>query len=377
MNKYLALIMMIIILMGCSRHRNIEQLSLVIGVGIDSLDTVNEKTDQHNLMLTHQTLVSPDRGGMSSSSSSPYKNIVTKGPTVHEITRDIALKQDPLFSQHQRILVFGEQAGKTFKLDALMDQLARDNEIRRSCLIFVTNGQAKDILTIKGMDTPPVNVIYDLVENRYRTNKILPTLSLGEISAKLETDQSFLVQRVSKLEKDIQLNGAALIKGRKIYAFLSQNDLQALSWLRGDIQGGIVYGKHGRYPFSFEIGSVKQKVKTKVKNDHSIHFDVYVKTSGRLSEDWDASDQKLSPSFINHIEKNVEKIIKSDTSKIVQKLQNDYQADAIEFREYVRINHPSFWKKHRKEWDTIFSNSTIDYHINVTIEDFGAKTDSG
>lgn len=145
MNKYLAVIMMIIILVGCSRHRNIEQLLLVIGVGMDSLDTVNEKTSQHNLMLTHQTLISPDRGGVSSSSSSPYKNIVTKGPTVHEITRNIALKQDPLFSQHQRILVFGETAGKTFKLDSLMDQLARDNEIRRSCLVFVTNGQAKAI----------------------------------------------------------------------------------------------------------------------------------------------------------------------------------------------------------------------------------------
>ncbi|MED3826041.1 hypothetical protein P4561_20565 [Priestia flexa] len=83
---------------------------------MDSLDTVKEKTSQHNLMLTHQTLISPDRGGVSSSSSSPYKNIVTKGPTVHEITKNIALKQDPLFSQHQRILVFGETAGKTFKV---------------------------------------------------------------------------------------------------------------------------------------------------------------------------------------------------------------------------------------------------------------------
>ncbi|WP_259344290.1 Ger(x)C family spore germination C-terminal domain-containing protein [Priestia flexa] len=108
-----------------------------------------------------------------------------------------------------------------------------------------------------------------------------------------------------------------------------------------------------------------------------MHFDVYVKTSGRLSEDWDATDQKLSPSFINHIEKNVEKIIQSDTNKILNKLQSDYEADAPEFREYVRINHPAFWKKHRKEWDTIFSNSTIDYHVDVTIEDFGAKTDSG
>lgn len=74
-----------------------------------------------------------------------------------------------------------KQLGRPSKLDSLMDQLARDNEIRRSCLVFVTNSQAKAILTIKGMDTPPVNVIYDLVENRYRTNKILPTLSLGEI----------------------------------------------------------------------------------------------------------------------------------------------------------------------------------------------------
>ncbi|MEK1828602.1 hypothetical protein AAAC51_04730 [Priestia megaterium] len=170
-------------------HRNIEQLALVIGVAMDITSKIEPKTGKNQLVLTHQTLTETESGNMSS--SIPYKNITTAGPTIHEITRNISLKSDPIYSQHQRALLIGEKASKTIPLDALINQFVRDNEIRRSSLAFVTKGDAKNVLTIQGMSVPPVNLIYELVYNKFKTNKILNPLTMGELSAKLKTDQSF------------------------------------------------------------------------------------------------------------------------------------------------------------------------------------------
>ncbi|TYR81226.1 Ger(x)C family spore germination protein [Priestia megaterium] len=362
-------------LLGCAIHHNIEQLSLVVGVAIDTDEKVDKRTGKQNLVLTHQTLISPDRSGMSS--SSPYNNIITAGPTIHEITRDVSLKADPVFSQHQRVLLIGEEAGRTFKLDSILDQYMRDNEIRRSCLVFLTKGMAQDILTIKGLPMPPTTMIYEFVQNRYRTNKLLPPLSLGELSAKLATKQSFLVPVVSTGAKSVELNGAAIIKNGRVARFLSQSEIQSVNWLTGEIDGGIVYGKHGKHPYSFEVHSVEHHVKTRINSNRSVHFDVHVETDGRLSEDWNTSNQKVNTKYVNRIEQETEKIIKKNAEATIKKIQQDYKADIIDFREYVRIHHHDFWKKNQKEWDEIFANSTIDYHINVTISDFGSRTGSG
>lgn len=363
--------MTIFLLCGCMSHRNIEQLALVIGVAMDITSKIEPKTGKNQLVLTHQTLTETESGNMSS--SIPYKNITTAGPTIHEITRNISLKSDPIYSQHQRALLIGEKASKTIPLDALINQFVRDNEIRRSSLAFVTKGDAKNVLTIQGMSVPPVNLIYELVSNKFKTNKILNPLTMGELSAKLKTDQSFLIQRLSKIKNSVELDGAAIIKDKKAKFILTQHQVEALTWLTGNIKGGIIYGKHGPYPFSYEIGDVQQDVKARIDSSHSVHFDINVQTSGRLSEDWETSKQALAASNVKNTEKKIEKIIRKDAEKTLRLLQNNYKADVIDLHDYVRIHYPHFWKKHQHEWDEIFSQSTIDYHVHVQIKDFGTQ----
>ncbi|MEI2326892.1 Ger(x)C family spore germination protein [Priestia megaterium] len=369
--KCLPVMMTVFLLCGCMSHRNIEQLALVIGVAMDITPKIEPKTGKNQLVLTHQTLTETESGNMSS--SIPYKNITTAGPTIHEITRNISLKSDPIYSQHQRALLIGEKASKTIPLDALINQFVRDNEIRRSSLAFVTKGDAKNVLTIQGMSVPPVNLIYELVYNKFKTNKILNPLTMGELSAKLKTDQSFLIQRLSKIKNSVELDGAAIIKDKKAKFILTQHQVEALTWLTGNIKGGIIYGKHGPYPFSYEIGDVQQDVKARIDSNHSVHFDINVQTSGRLSEDWETSKQALAASNVKNTEKKIEKIIRKDAEKTLRLLQNNYKADVIDLHDYVRIHHPHFWKKHQHEWDEIFSQSTIDYHVHVQIKDFGTQ----
>ena len=41
------------------------------------------------------------------------------------------------------------------------------------------------------MSVPPVNLIYELVYNKFKTNKILNPLTMGELSAKLKRIKAF------------------------------------------------------------------------------------------------------------------------------------------------------------------------------------------
>ncbi|MGM0837687.1 MAG: Ger(x)C family spore germination C-terminal domain-containing protein [Bacillota bacterium] len=45
--------------------------------------------------------------------------------------------------------------------------------------------------------------------------------------------------------------------------------------------------------------------------------------------------------------------------------------DVIGFHDYVRIEYPKFWSKHKIYWDNLFSQTTIDYKVDVNISDYG------
>ncbi|MEI4624149.1 Ger(x)C family spore germination C-terminal domain-containing protein, partial [Bacillus cereus] len=47
--------------------------------------------------------------------------------------------------------------------------------------------------------------------------------------------------------------------------------------------------------------------------------------------------------------------------------------DVAGFGNRLRIEEPKVWEKVKKDWDQTFSRVPIKYHVNVTIQDYGAS----
>nr|WGE05116.1 spore germination receptor protein GerAC [Bacillus subtilis] len=367
--RILCMFICTLLLSGCWDSEDIEELSLVIGVGLD-------KPDDENLELTQQILVPKKISAKEGSSSDPTQLSITKGETVHQMMRTSVLKHNPTFSQHLRLILLSKSViADQIGMDAIINQFVRDNGTRRSSYVFITNGRTKDIFNMKNdEDEPASNVIYDLTENNKVTIRMMEPVTLGEISEHLTSDDSFLIPHVGKENGKLAINGASIIKNKLWHGYLTPIEVQNINLFSGNVEGGVIDLKRDSHLFSYEVYSSNRKIKTAYK-DGKFKFTVTRTIEGRLSEDWNPSEDSFKDSYIKSIEKTVEKQVhKTVTTFITEKLQKEIKADVTGLGNQVRIHYPQKWKKISRKWDDdYFSNAEIDYSVNVIVRDFGTK----
>ncbi|MCY8309365.1 Ger(x)C family spore germination protein [Bacillus vallismortis] len=366
--RILSMFMCVLLLSGCWDSRNIEELSLVIGVGLD-------KPDDENLELTQQILVPKKISTQEGSPPDPTQLSVTKGETVHQMTRTSALKHNPTFPQHLRVILFSKDViSDNIGMDALINQFVRDNGTRRSSYVFVTDGRTKDIFKMSDGGEPASNVIYDLTGNNNVTIKMMNPVTLGEVSEHLTSDDSFLIPHVGEENGKLAINGASIIKNKFWVRNLTPGEVQNINLFTGTVEGGVIDLKHKGNFFSYEVYSSNRKIKTIYKNG-KFKFIVTRNIEGRLSEDWNPNEDSFKDSYIKEIEKAVVKRLNQTvTSFITGKLQKEIKADVTGLGNEVRIHYPQKWKEISSKWDDeYFSNAEIDYRVNVIIRDFGTK----
>ncbi|MDQ0206078.1 Ger(x)C family spore germination protein [Alkalicoccobacillus murimartini] len=365
--RFILLLFCTLTLSGCWDSRSIEDISLVIGVGVD----ISESGEY--ISLGHQIIVPPSNSGDSSQSSS-FKNIYTTGQTVHNAIRNVALRDNSVISDHQRILIIRKDVLRKWTMDEVINQMIKDDRTRRSLFVFITDEPIKKILGTSDSGEIPSNQLYDLIDNRGKSTKILPEVSLGKLSSNLQKNVSFALQDVQIINNRLALSGGGVIKnGMILDEELSIDDIATLDWLTGEVEGGILSTRLDNMPLAFEIlEEVKVKVKTSIENDQVL-IDVQAETSGRISEDWNEQEDSFTDKYNEQRRKAIEKEIENRVNHLIEKLQNEIQADVTGFAEYMRVQQPAFWRQHKDQWDQYFSEAEISYSISAIIEDFGTK----
>ncbi|MGG4526004.1 Ger(x)C family spore germination protein, partial [Aneurinibacillus migulanus] len=221
----LLLVFLVLSLTGCWSSHEIEELSLAVGMALDkgkesaSKKEVKEEGGGHPkrdlITSTYQIVVPQATGSESPSQSKPYMNIYETGDSIHQMTRELSLKRErPLFGQHLKVIVMGEELVRTYSLEQLLDQYLRDNQIRPSCLVLISKGRASKTLELKETGEIPSFRLFGIVDNQYRTTRILSPMSLAKLEGKMQSGSSFLLQNVVAANGEVKFAGAAVIKGK-------------------------------------------------------------------------------------------------------------------------------------------------------------------
>ncbi|CAI7727628.1 Ger(x)C family spore germination protein [Bacillus altitudinis] len=353
---------------GCWDIKDIETLTFVRGVGID-------ETDDQGVKLTYQNLI-PNMGGTKEAASTGYVNVVSKGKNVLEAVSHVALKDQPIYSDHLKIFLFGKSQAEQHDIQGTLNHFIRDDEVRRSSYLLVTRDNASKVLNQKlnSQQKVPVEHIFETSKNRDYNGKILLPVRIGRASDYFQMGVSFLVQSVDAINDGLVYDGAGIVHGktRKLIGFISANDVQALNWMMNRISGGVVPATYKGFPITYEIKKAASKVEPYLK-DGKISFKVSIKTNGKLSEDQYPSENSFDEQYIKRYERIFSKKIIEQIHKAVRHMQKEVGVDPIFLNHQVRIKYPDFWEKHRDEWDTLFQEAEIHYDVKVNILNFGAE----
>ncbi|WP_209121372.1 Ger(x)C family spore germination protein [Alkalihalobacillus sp. BA299] len=383
LSLFMIFILLLYILTGCWSSRDIEKLDMLFGVGVDLEKNNDQKNNEYGENFMHVTFQLANVNKIQSATDSlqgqnkPYINIEEVGGSILEVARKFILKRNNLLNgQHQRLILLSSEIAEEYNLRSLLDLFIRDPEVRTSCVVMITDKKAKDILNFKEAKEIPSLQIFEMKDHIIKTTKILEPATLAKINARMNAKSSFLLQNITTLNDELKLSGASVIKGDKLnmIGFLNEQEVEGLSWLTAISGGGIVplfYEKAG-HTIIYELESLKSKVTPELNNDQ-LSFHVKVESEGIISEVLAETEHVTKKESVKELEQLIEKKVNTIIENSLKKIQKEYKVDVINFSEYVSIKYPDYWKKHKEDWDTIFSNSPINYDVSITITGYGGN----
>lgn len=375
---------------SCWSSKEIEDLGLYAGMSLDTGELSRTEQalqdqgatypKQNKLTATIQLVPGKSVGGkenQNSNSDVPYLNLSGTSDSLLEIFRQFSLRLDrPIIGHHLKVIIVSTELLKQQKMNQVMDFVLRDNDIRPSTMVFLSQGRAAETLTSKQKNEIPAFRIRDMTNNQKRTSKVLDPVILSKLDALMYAKRSYVLQNLVTANGEVDFSGAGIIKGETGHwaGALNQEDTECLSWLTNEGETGVVkaYGLK-KQSLIYEMKALNSKITAKTEGD-SLAFEVKVTTEGRMSESWNGDDY---PSATHHVQE-AEKLFKRELEQMMQalmkKLQSDYKTDVAGFGNKLSIQKPAVWNKVKDHWDDVFSRTPVHIKVELKITDFGSFT---
>ncbi|WP_025684331.1 Ger(x)C family spore germination protein [Paenibacillus maysiensis] len=378
---------------GCWSSKEVEELSIYTGLALDKgeptpleqdLEKKGDRYFKKNKITANVQIVPKKSSGSTEQQGGGgqgrnYINIAGTGDSLFEIFRQLSLRLDrPVIGHHLKVMVVSTDLAKEQTMQQLMDFVLRDNDIRPSCLVFLSKERAANTLVTKYEDEiPSIHILY-MLRNHFRTSKVMKGVNLSELNGLMHSKKSYILQSITESDGELEFSGAGIIKGETGHwiGSLGQQDVESIGWIKGDVEGGAVktYDKRNK-AITYEIKSVKSKITTKVTEGNDISFHVKIESKGRFIENWDEKVDPTETRNMKEAEKEFEKEVTRRIKSVMHKLQSEYKVDVAGFGEHLYIEQPRVWKKVKDDWDYKFSKVPVTFDIKLSITDLGSSAE--
>ncbi|MEK3687423.1 Ger(x)C family spore germination protein [Paenibacillus sp. FSL R10-2736] len=384
------------LLSGCWDDRELSELGITSGSAYD--------WENNQWKATYQ-VINPSSGssgmggsGGGSTSSPPFVTFTVKGRTIMEaIERTNLTSTREMFFSHSRITVIGESLAK-HGINQLIDMFLRKQDARETVYVFISKGEAGDILDQLMQLTKNQGAgIQLMIEQESRLLSFYPGTRLFELAMSLASESgSALLPEILLTGPDIMdetsetgrtdlpsrlaLGRLGVIKGEKFVGWLSQEQAFGLSFMTDNIETAtIAFASQPRKSDKLDASFILQNSWTNVHpvwaKDHFI-MDIDIKGSGVLTElgsVMDLNDRKAISEMEASLERQVLDLVNNSWTE-VKKLG----ADVTGFAVRVHRSDRKRWKQIEKEksWDSVFQEIEIRPHVSFQIERTGLSNKS-
>lgn len=363
-------VILLFLLSGCWNYREIDLLGIVIGMAVD-------EGENQKYRITVE-IVSPAEGEGASPTS---KFVESEGDTLFDAARNmIQYFPKRLYFAHMDVVVISESVARQGVLE-LVDWVNRDAEPRRSVNVLISKEKTaseilkheKLVLDIQSFEldrmvTAQIS-LHKAPQNNFQN--LIESLISDGIAPVLATIQS--VNMDGKPHSKIA--GGAIFKGEKLIGFLSPHDTLLYTFVRNQIQGGLLIVPVDSTNITLEIFKNKTKIIPRSKNG-SPSVKIEIKTSVFLGEV--ADHPEINQAYLAKVRKVAEDYIEEEITKTIQKTQKDFGVDIFGFGSIIKAKEPTIWRDVTKEssWNDAFQELSFEVsaYVEVVNTALAAKT---
>jgi spore germination protein KC len=375
------LLILTTLLMGCEGKREINDLALVMAVGLDKGDK------EGNVKITAQVARPADSRGQTGAPSGvtgdPLWTASAEGESIFDAIRNLArFSSRRVFWAHNYIIIINEDLAKE-GIKEIIDFFTRNPELRMRTWVVVTPDKAQTVAsTLTGLEVIPGEALDKLFRYTKYSNVAPRTQMLHLQSAFLSESTEPVLARVKLIKrgvsnkkpgqagdiKQVELAGAGVFKGDKLVGSLSPKETSGLLMFIEEPESGLLVLKCPKEPdkaLTVEFINQRLTIKPSYKNglpEFHINFqtDVNAVEAGCPFSLKDRAE-------LEQLEKEIQKKIKNNIQTVVNKAQNEFKSDFLELGKVFQNKYPSEWKKIKDDWDTVFTESTVHIHVKADV----------
>lgn len=372
---------------GCYDRREIDNLALVVGVGIDPAQA-KDKIKVTVQLIKPQQIAEGGGGGKS------FWTVTTTGVTIEDaISSFVERAGRELYWAHNMVIIVGEELARR-DIDEYLDYFNRDPELRRrSWLVVAKDIEAKEILeaeseleeipardidlSIKNSmaNSEASSVDLQLFDRRLAIPQVSPIASRIELveENKLKKEEK-MAQKTGKPDpkKKYRITGSAVFKQDKLVGWFGEEKARGLLWVTGEVAGGVInIPAPGVKKDTVSFDTIKSinDITTQLVNGKPV-INIKVKTEGSLAETMVGIDV-VKFKYIDILERKLANEVRREIRQAIEQAQK-WQTDIFGFARTFEIAYPQKWKEIKDRWEEkIFPRLQVNIEVEAKIRRFG------
>lgn len=382
------LIVLALLLSSCFDMRELNQLALVMAVGIDK-----SPEDPARFVVTIQIArpgaTGEGRGG-SAGGEAPVFTASADGDTIFAAIRNLAqFTSRRIMWAHNNVVIIGRSLAEE-DITPVIDFFTRNQELRlRTWVVVARDAPARDLVTAKtGMEDIPANSISALFRYAALPGESVRTDMAALTAAFFSADLNPVISAMRLTERAIpiadrpgehggnleaELRGTAIIQGKRLVGFVEEDAGRGLLWLRGEMRNATVTipcpGPTGK-SMAVEIRGPQVKVHAQIRQGKP-HFRVAVQSQGWLTEQGCTTPQYDTMSLKAYAEEHFARQVEEQIREALRVLQEDLRTDAIKFGNKLHAQQPGWWRQNQDRWSEIFPEVPVEVSVTTDLPKMG------
>jgi spore germination protein KC len=361
--KVLLCLLILLTLPGCGSKRELNELSIVSGIGIDKANVPGD------VLLTAQIvkpgeMKKPSKEGVNDEGKA-FWNLTSSSDTVFNVIREFTHETDNrLYLAHTQAIIFGKDiAGDG--VQKYLDFFMRSHETRPTVAILVSNSTAGEALNVNPqIEKLPAIKMAKLAKVQERLTAHAMSVNMQDFTNRLLSKTTSPIAPIVTVadnngKKILHVEGMAVFKADKMVGSIDSIETRGLLWVLGKVKSGAIDIDLPNGKATLEVTKAESKVTLEI-NGGKVYFNIRIKEESVLASQT-SPDNLATITNIPLLEKHQNEVIKTEILSVVKKAK-EQNTDIFGFGDMMYKKYGAKWKSMENNWDNIFP------YIEVQIE---------
>lgn len=366
------LFVMVFSVSGCANKQELDELTVVSGIAIDSpQNTAGKLPPVLNLAVEYVTISS--EGTTGKNVEGQILQLQGENP-FSSIRGALNLYQNKLYLAHNQLLVFGREIAEG-GLKNYIDFFVRDYEARLNVPILIADGEAAKMLEIK---TEGIGLTSEFLKNMIESqseqgmNSFTKLLDFAENLTSWKKGTLIPLVELDDSDKEkpkLMIQKTAVFYEDKMVGTLDGGQTRGVLWVMGKVKDGLINVETEKGSVVVEITGCKTDKKIEVE-DGKLKVRINILQTGAIGSATGEAGYNKDDN-ISDIQKITEDVIKNEILDSLEAVKS-FNCDVYGFGDELRRKENKKWRNISENWDKVFKQAEFIVDVKSTIENTGA-----